>query len=79
MEAILSLGEGAVPSGESLVQILDSASKASTEEYSCSNKQSVTDMNWSHIELVQTLVSDEVSPATEKNWSGVLWYHHQGT
>ena len=31
------------------------------------NKQSVTEMNRSHIELVQTLVSGKISPATEKN------------
>ena len=30
------------------------------------NKQSVTDMNRSHIELVQTLVSDKISHTTEK-------------
>ena len=34
-------------------------------------KQSVTDMNRSHIELVQTLASDKISQAIEKIWSGV--------
>ena len=41
--------------------------------YKMVNKQSMTDMNRSHIELVQTLVSDKthVSQATEKIWSRV--------
>ena len=30
-------------------------------------KQSVTDMNQSHTELVQTLVSDKISQVKEKN------------
>ena len=38
----------------------------------------MTDMNLSHIELVQTLVSDKISQAAEKIWSGVYWCHHQG-
>ena len=35
------------------------------------NKKSVTDMKRSHTELLQTLVSDKISQATEKIWSQV--------